>query len=73
MDGVWARGVGGVGRGIREKKRSHVWVFQRGALAISAGTATAIAMVWILMQHSLEIHKSCLSFFCPHFTFAGAS
>ncbi len=61
------------GRAIREKKRSHAWVLQTGALAISAGTATAMAIVWILMQHSLEIHKSSLSFFCPHFTFGGAS
>ncbi len=64
---------GGAGRGIGEKKRSHGWVLQTGALAISAGTATAMAIVWILMQHSLEIHESSLSHFCPHFTFAGAS
>jgi hypothetical protein len=48
-------------------------VLQTGALAISAGTATAMAIVWILVQHSLEIHKSSVSFFSPHFTFAAAS
>jgi len=72
MDGVWGR-VAGEGEGNQGKKRSHAWVLQTGALAISAGTATAMAIVWILMQHSLEIHKSSLSFFCPHFTFAGVS
>jgi hypothetical protein len=63
----------GGGEGNQEKERSHGWVLQTGALAISAGTATAMAIVWILMQHSLEIHKSSLFLFCPHFTFAGAS
>ncbi len=57
---VFGAGRGGRrgGGGNQEKKRSQAWVLQTGALAISAGTATAMAIVWILMQHSLEIHKS---------------
>jgi len=55
------------------KKGSHGWVLRMDALAISAGTATAMAIVWILMQRSLEIHKSSVVFFCPHFSCGGGS
>ncbi len=39
-----------------EKKRSHGWVLQTGALAISAGTATAVAIVASPFSHSHPNH-----------------
>jgi len=58
MDGVW----GGGGERKSVKKRSHGWVLQTGALAISAGTATAMAIVASAFGHDHPNHvcRACL-------------
>ncbi len=58
----WMVFWGGGGGAESGMKRSHGWVLQMGALAISAGTATAMAIVASAFSHDHPNHvcRACL-------------